>query len=271
MLILTRPDYEGAIAYAFHILETKLPPNAPYDSYYTKGKKLHYHGIDHTRDFLEVLHWLFDMGKKLGCAELGDEEKAALELGGVLHDIGFTITYKDHEEAGVKIAERILPDFSFGSGLIELESGLIRATKVLQGPGPLQSANNPLEEYMCDPDVYNFARTGPEDGFFPLGHKFREEKYYFEKIAIPLIEWYSGSLNLQERHKFLTEVGRKLGEEGKEKNIQELRLRIGHLQETPEGKERAELEKLYLNGERFELPDYFGKRVLQMPPKHQRR
>jgi hypothetical protein len=65
-------------------------------------KVLTYHCVDYTKDVLKA-------AIRIGEAEgLSDSELSELKAAAVLHDSGFVISFKDHEESSCKVAKKKL-------------------------------------------------------------------------------------------------------------------------------------------------------------------
>lgn len=261
MLILTRPDYEGAISHIRYLLESRLPPNSPY----YKGGELPYHGMGHMYDVEQTALKIAEEEDRLRGHGFGEEDRNIIRLGAWGHDLGLIRTFKDHEEAGRGILNDILPGHGFTGGRKELMCEMPIATKLFSEPGLFQNPRNLYECIICDSDVFNFGRTGPDDGFFPLAHRNKEELELLEGKKTSLRDFYRGAARLQESHEYLSEGGISLGEEGKGKNKKELGLRIERLADIYLEGDRRELEGLYMGGERFELPGYHEKKLVKMP------
>lgn len=129
-------DYNKLRASIFQLLEESLP------------EQLSYHGLHHTKDVLQTLEIYI---QKEGVTE--EYDRILLRTGAILHDVGFTIDYQNHEENGVKIAKKLLPDFGYSNAEIDIVSNLILATKVPQIPHTL------LEEILCDCDLDYLGRN----------------------------------------------------------------------------------------------------------------
>ncbi len=238
VLIKSRPDYEGAEKYIINLLETRLPPNAPY---YTGGE-LEFHHIRHTYDVSNAGEELLREHKRLGGRAIEEEELKLFRLGLKSHDIGYTVSYDNHEKIGTKMITYVFPDFGFNSERIWVMCGMVMASKMPQRP----QEGNILQYMMCDSDVVNFGRTG-KDGFLPMTHRLKKEVETVNGIELPLVKWYEDGLNLLEGHKYFSDAGKSLGNEGKARNLEELKRRLGKLYSNPE--EHAELERQFLKSE----------------------
>lgn len=184
--------------YVLDLLERDLNP------------KLTYHGVHHTKDVLEVTINYIDI------FSVDKNEAVLLKTGALLHDTGFLNTYKDHEEAGVRIAEQLLPGYGYNQDQIAVVSGLIMATKVPQQPGNL------LQQIICDADLDYLGR----DDVYDISETLFEELQHF----IDLKEreaWDKIQISFLSSHNFHTDWALKNRKPGKDKYLAELRQRTG--------------------------------------------
>lgn len=168
--------------------------------------KLTYHDVGHTLDVFNVCN-LYIEREIIGAAEA-----ELLRIAALLHDIGFTVTYKNHEEKGAEIAAAMMQHFSYSLKEISVVQGLIMATKIPQSP------TNILEQIICDADLDYLGRSD-----------FQEisEKLFEELKAFSLIEtrenWNRTQIEFLEKHSYHTEFARKNRQPEKERRIAELK------------------------------------------------
>ncbi|GAH40408.1 unnamed protein product, partial [marine sediment metagenome] len=198
-------DYEGAKKHAFSILKTKLV------------RDLDYHNLDHTQDMVEsaVRIYFQEIQNAVestfsNCKELFPFEESLLLLktGAAYHDTGFSVRYKENEQAGAGIAKGSLARYGYKKKQIENIAEMIMATQLPQNP------KTKLEEILCDADLDNFGR----DDFFDKGKLIRKE-LEGQGIKMSDKDWYNGTLKLLENHSYFTESAKKLRQEKKEENI----------------------------------------------------
>lgn len=85
---IAAPDYKAAEIAIKNKLEKDLPDD------------LSYHGLHHTMDVMQA-------GLTIAETEnISDKDMSLLRLAILLHDSGFTTTYRGHEEAGCEIAKK---------------------------------------------------------------------------------------------------------------------------------------------------------------------
>ena len=161
------------------LLKTKLPEN------------LHYHGVDHTLRAIDVAEDYIDHHK------LGVYEAQILRLAVLLHDIGYTETSMNHEEAGVRIAREMMKDLDFTFLQTKVVCDLILATKVPQRP------TNQLERIICDIDLDYLGR----EDYMEISELLFKELYE-NSIIDSREEWNKMQIDFLENHRYHTFFGR---------------------------------------------------------------
>ena len=175
------------------ILEKELPD------------KLFYHALHHTFDVLHVCNEYIRRDK------IKDYDAKLLRIGALVHDIGFTQTYKDHEAKGQEIALELMSELHFPEEDIEIVKGLIWATKIPQSPKTY------LEKIICDADLDYLGRSD----FYKISDQlFAELKH--RGILKNKKEWNKIQIDFLEKHQYHTEFARKYRQPAKEKRIAEL-------------------------------------------------
>lgn len=157
---------------AFEVLRSRLP------------EKLFYHDLQHTLDVISVCNQYIDR------EEINYRQAELLRIAALLHDIGFTVTYKDHEEKGAEIAEEMMSKLGFSQREIEVVKGLIMATKIPQNP------KNRLEQIICDADLDYLGRNDFEVISERLFHELKslaliQDKETWNKIQVKFLEAHS--------------------------------------------------------------------------------
>src|ERR1041385_2266518 len=104
-------------------------------------EKYYYHCVGHT---FYVADKVVEIGEKENCTK---EEIRLLIAAALWHDSGYISSYHGHEEKGVELARKYLPEFGFKEEEIEKIGHMIMATKIPQSP------KNKLEEIICDADL----------------------------------------------------------------------------------------------------------------------
>jgi uncharacterized protein len=170
---------------------------------------LFYHSVEHTLEVLSVCNeYIERQNIKLQQAQL-------LRLGALLHDIGFTISNKEHEELGSGIAEKLMCECNFPQKDIEVVKGLIRATKIPQSP------KTPLEEIICDSDLDYLGK----DNFYEISNLLFKELQSMG-VMKDLHDWNHAQIKFLEAHTYHTEFARKYRQPVKEVRIAELKKMV---------------------------------------------
>lgn len=201
---MSTPNFVNAHKYVMQRLEDDLPPS------------LFYHAIHHTRD--QVLRDTEALAETQG---VSTEEMLLLRTGALYHDMGFIEQYWDNEPVGVRIAEETLPTFGYTAGQIEVVKGLILATRLPQSP------QNPLEQILCDADVYNL---GGEESFWIAGDRLIRERVAHCNAIPPefqppysIQEWWERQCQFLEIHSYFTEAAQISRKKGKQRNLETIR------------------------------------------------
>lgn len=175
------------------ILKTRLP------------NKLYYHALHHTDDVLKVCNDYIRREK------IKSKDAKLLRIGAMLHDIGFTETYDNHEAKGQEIAQELMGNLGFSQKDIDVVKGLIWATKIPQSP------KNKLEKIICDADLDYLGRTD----FYKISDQlFKELK--LRGLLGNKKEWNKIQINFLEGHSYHTKFALKNRQPVKEKRIAEL-------------------------------------------------
>lgn len=171
--------------------------------------QLTYHGVHHTLDVLRVTNNYIRRSKIKG------KKAKLLRIGALIHDFGFTQTYKDHEAKGCEIAEEIMPEYGFSKKDIEIVQGMVMATKVPQSP------KNELEKIICDADLDYLGRWD----FDPISSSLFQELQNFN-ILSDLNEWNKIQVSFLEGHTYHTAFARKNRQPVKELRIAAIKKMI---------------------------------------------
>jgi len=186
-------DFEGAKKYTLHRLSNEL------------NDKLHYHCVDHTLDVLDAVTRLADL------ENVNNNDKILLQTAAVFHDLGFIETYDGHEEASIRIAKEVLPEYGYSQTDIQVIEGLIHSTEIPQEP------KTHLEQIMADSDLDYLGR----DDLYVIGQRLQYE-WQLHGIVSSLREWHEKQLRFLKVHNYFTESAKKLRDKRKQENIKEL-------------------------------------------------
>jgi hypothetical protein len=107
----------------------------------------------------------------------------------------------------------MLPEYGYNPSDIKIIQGLIKCTEIPQNP------KNHLEKIMADADLDYLGR----DDIFLTGQKLQYEWKLRGKVS-SLREWHETQLKFIKNHNYFTPSAKKLREEGKQSNIQQLEI-----------------------------------------------
>ncbi|MBN2173028.1 MAG: HD domain-containing protein [Bacteroidales bacterium] len=188
-------DYEGVKKLVFNKLKHGLSDD------------LRYHSPQHTQDVLEAAIRLAQM------EGINGNDLELLKTAVVFHDLGFIISYKQHEKESVKLAKEILPKYGYSIDDIDKIEGMIMSTEIPQKP------SNKLEEIIADADLDYLGR----DDIFLISQRLQ---YEWKQLGIvtTLRDWHEKQLQFMKNHDYHTESAKKLRREKKLKNIEELEI-----------------------------------------------
>lgn len=169
--------------------------------------KMYYHSVDHTLDVYCAVN-------RIAKSEnINETELTILKTAALFHDIGLITKYKNHEDISAEMAIKILPDFNYTTSEIDLISSIILKTKLPQ------SADNMLEKILCDADLDYLGRSD----FFMISHKLRYEWEELGYLHSTLKEWYQLQIKFLTEHKYYTKSAIDLRQNGKLKNIEDIK------------------------------------------------
>ncbi len=192
---MKNPEYEKLREHVFKILAVELDP------------RLYYHGVHHTRDYV------LPAAQHLAAAEgVNGEPLTLLLTAAVLHDFGYIKQYENNEIIAASLASEMLVDFAYTPEQIAVIKNIIMATALPQ------TANNILEQIMCDADLYHL---GSKD-FFALSDDLWRELVAF---GAPLSkkQWHEISIRFVEQHTYFTKTASSEQNDGKRHNLKVLR------------------------------------------------
>ena len=175
-------------------MEKEIPPN------------LHYHNINHTKDVIT-------RAEILGRAEnVSDEELLLLKTAALLHDIGFIISYENHEDNSILFSRELLPKFKYSKKQIEEIVKLIDVTRVNKKPVTL------IEKIIKDADLDYLGRPD----FVPVSESLYKELKNFG-VHLSIEDWNEMQYNFISNHTYYTQSAKKLRQVNKEKQLQKLK------------------------------------------------
>lgn len=208
---MSRPDFEGARAYALTRLTEELP------------EVLTYHSLRHTRD--DVV----PAAERLALSEgINGEDLLLLRTAAYFHDLGFIIRREEHEQAGAEIAAAALPAFGYTLPQIDRIRKMIMATRIPQSPKSLP------ERILADADLDTLGT----EHFWVLSQRLRAEN---EALNGPMsdAQWYQSQLTFLENHHYWTATALAQREAQKQRHVAQLRELLKEAQRLPSANDAA--------------------------------
>lgn len=166
-----------------------------------------YHNLRHTQRVVDGTKELIT-GEKIG-----EEESELLLVAAWFHDLGYTISYENHEEHSCQLSRDFLTKNNCTPSFITNVCNLILATK--KGYEP----KNELEKIIRDADSSHFHVKN----FMATTELLREERVLISKESITSAAWREENIALlRAKHRYYTEFAIANWQEGKDKNIKRL-------------------------------------------------
>ncbi len=150
---------------------------------------LYYHGKHHTLDVLQTTKELCDL------ENIDAYHTILMQTAALLHDSGFTIDNKNHEELGCGITRELLPKYGYTDGEIEMICSMIMSTKIPQSP------KNIYEEIICDADLDYLGR----EDFPRIGKTLFDELSVFG-VLNDIKEWNKIQIKFLSNHTYFTKT-----------------------------------------------------------------
>jgi class 3 adenylate cyclase len=170
---------------------------------------LYYHNVKHTVDVVT-------QSELIGWAEgLNDHDLLLLKTAALFHDAGHTISYANHEEMSVKIAQEILPKYDYSQEEIDRICKIIMATKLPAVPSDL------LESIICDSDLDYLGRID----FIPVSNTLYDE-LKIQNPSLTLNKWNELQVKFISSHQYFTKTGRDLRNVNKNDQIERIKQLI---------------------------------------------
>lgn len=171
------------------------------------GVKYLYHNLRHTQRVVESILELIE-GEKVE-----DKNAEQLLVAAWFHDLGYMVSYNDHEEHSCEFAKEFLTKNDCSSTLIKSVCSLIMATVSDYEP------KNNLEKIMRDADSSHFSVKS----FMAISELLREELASIGRQKYSIADWTEENIrSLRTKHRFYTQYALDNWQEGKDKNIKRL-------------------------------------------------
>ena len=183
---------EKAESFVTEILENQLDP------------KFLYHNLRHTQRVVKSTKELLNFYK------LDEAENEKLLLAAWFHDVGYTQSVDNHEEAGCKIVKQFLNQNKYPADGTEQICAAILATKRFHEP------SNLIEEIIRDADASHFAQKS----YWETTDFLKEELEQLNIARYSNKEWRDINIKMfRNEHQFYTDYAKENWEEGKDKNL----------------------------------------------------
>ncbi|WP_339725120.1 Pycsar system effector family protein [Maribacter stanieri] len=166
-----------------------------------------YHNLRHTQRVVDSTKELIE-GENIK-----DNESELLLVAAWFHDLGYTITYHNHEEHSCKLAKEFLTENNYPTPFIEQVCSLIMATKKNYSPA------NELEKIMRDADSSHFHIKN----YMATTELLREELSLLGIQSNTPVDWREENIKLlRTKHRFYTDYAIRTWQKRKDKNIKRL-------------------------------------------------
>ena len=166
-----------------------------------------YHNLRHTQRVVNSTKELIE-GEKVN-----ETDSEPLLVAAWFHDLGYTVSYDNHEENSCQIAKDFLTQHGVENTFIETVCSLIMATKKNYEP------KNELEKIIRDADSSHFHVKN----FIATTALLREELSLLKKQKKTAADWREENIILlRSKHRFYTDYAIANWQKGKDKNIKKL-------------------------------------------------
>lgn len=189
------------------------------------SKSIRFHTLQHTQEVVAACEKMADH------YQLSPDDRLALVLAAWFHDTGYTSgDAKDHENRSIELVKEFLKSNNTAPELEKKVTGCIHATRLPQSP------ENPLEEIICDADLFHL---GTPD-FDEKNKLLREELNDFGGNDVSKKDWRKINIRFLQRHSYFTSYAREKLQPVKEKHLAELLDKEDKKHDTmkPEKKEK---------------------------------
>ena len=184
--------------YATELLQKDLPETCMY------------HNYNHTQSVVNVL---IEIGE---ASNLSDDEMEAGVIAAWCHDIGYSVSGKDHEVQSVKLTEEFLAGEDAPGKLISAVSSIIMATQMPQRPASL------VEKVMCDADLHHLGTSD----YWKMSEALRRETEMMTGESIPTEYWERNTFFFFTDHNYFTPYAREKYGTTKKENVAALRKKV---------------------------------------------
>lgn len=201
--------------------------------------KFLYHNIAHTQRVVEKTKELIEDAKVEG------EEAENLIMAAWFHDVGYTISMENHEDASIEKAVGFLKEKGLSEERIQNVSRLIEATKMSVIP------KTELEKLLKDADCSHIGGKN----YTEYSELLRREWELTQNKVVSDSEWIEENINfLTTHHRFYSDTASKKWDKVKGKNLVQLLKEQKKLKQDT-NKIKQKKEELKLKKNKIELPE----------------
>jgi len=198
-----------------------------------------YHNLGHTQRVVKSLSELIE-GENIS----GDAAEN-LTLAAWLHDVGYTVGCKNHEEKSVKIANAFLTEHNVPEDRISKISDLILSTQMSHTP------QTHLEKIINDADNSHFGKKG----YSEICALLREEWEQLDYKNFTDTEWTQENITFFTKyHRFYTDYALDNWQQTKDKNLASL-FKTRKKQKQEEKKDKKKEEEFAFKKDKAKLPE----------------
>ncbi len=172
---------------------------------------LPYHNLRHTLDVFKAAT------EAAGFYQLPQQQREILQAAALFHEAGIVKGFEKHELKSAEIAAEALPAIGFSVDEINQITGLIMATRMPQNPHDL------LSKILCDSDLDYLGREDYEH----ISGGLREEWIMLNDYPEAENIWLESQISFLSQHSYFTEYAQQRRDAGKQKNIENTRLKLG--------------------------------------------
>ena len=182
-----------------------------------------YHNYTHSKRVYKSINEIIEN------SQIDVKDATILRLAALLHDTGYTITRKNHEEEGVRIATQFLEKHNVEKDIIDGVKKCILATKFKD-----TVPNSEIEKIIRDADSSHFGKE-----YFEEASEFLRQEYIFQNVhKYSPTEWLDENIKVfVEQHQYYTDYALKNWQPVKETNLAKL------LKDRKKDKEKIQTER----------------------------
>lgn len=166
-----------------------------------------FHNLDHTLDVVRATEEIASQ------SSLTAEETESAIIAAWLHDVGYDGGAENHEIRSAEMARTLLSDSEVPAKRMMDITEAILATRMPQQPKSL------IAKVLCDADLYHLST----ERCSAKSEKLRQEWAITDKRKMDDKTWIESNLTFMEEHRYHTPYGQTVLQEGKKKNIKQLR------------------------------------------------